>query len=129
MSAAHPVPAPAQPAPPPAAGTAVPDSAYKTEFVKVYQDAGVVGVSMLTLLVLCLLLGLFCGRLIKMYITLTEQRDRIEAARTEAIEKLTANLLLLRSEMTTAVAEVRRENADLRASMAALQAASGGTRR
>lgn len=128
MSAAHPVPATAQPSPQLTAETGPPDSAYKTEFVKVYQDAGVVGAAMLTLLVLCLLLGLFCGRLIKMYITLTEQRDRIESARTEAIEKLTANLLLLRSEMSSAVAEVRRENAETSAKLAALLANGGNAR-
>lgn len=86
------------------------DDGYKTEFVKVYQDAGVVGVSMLTLLVLCLLLGLFCTRLLKMYISLTESRDTLEAARTQAIEKLTTAMVLLRSETNTVVAELRRDN-------------------
>lgn len=90
------------------AGTS--EDAYKTEFVKVYQDAGVVGMSMLTLLVLCLLLGLFCSRLIKMYIALTASRDTLEAARTAAIEKLTTSLVLLRSETNTVVAELRREH-------------------
>ena len=86
------------------------DAQYKTEFVKIYQDAGVVGVSMLTLLVLCLLLGLFCSRLIKMYIALTESRDALETARTVAIEKLTTNMILLRNETATVVAELRREH-------------------
>lgn len=90
--------------------TSTGDDTYKTEFVKVYQDAGVVGVAMLTLLVLCLLLGLFCSRLIKMYTALTESRDTLEAARTAAIEKLSTSLILLRSETSTVIAELRREH-------------------
>lgn len=105
------------------AGVEQPDGTYKTEFVKVYQDAGVVGAAMLTLLVLCLLLGLFCSRLIKMYITLTEGRDRVEAARTAAIEQLSQNLVLLRSEMNNAVAELRRENAAAAAKLDAVRSA------
>lgn len=128
MSAAHPAPAPAQPGTNAVVETNPEGGAYKVEFVKVYQDAGVVGVSMLTLLVLCLLLGLFCGRLIKMYIALTESRDKVETARTEAIEKLAANVLLLRTEMTAAVAEIRRENADTNVKLSALQAANAGGR-
>lgn len=99
------------------------DGTYKTEFVKVYQDAGVVGAAMLTLLVLCTLLGLFCSRLIKMYITLTEQRDKVEAARTAAIEQLSQNMVLLRSEMSAAVTEVRRENAAAAAKLDAIRSA------
>ena len=86
------------------------DQTYKTEFVKVYQDAGVVGVSMLTLLVLCVLLGLFCSRLIKMYTALTESRDNLETARTVAIEKLTTSMVLLRGETNAVVQELRREH-------------------
>lgn len=86
------------------------DDTYKTEFVKVYQDAGVVGAAMLTLLVLCLLLGMFCSRLIKMYTALTESRDTLETARTVAIEKLSTSLILLRSETSTVIAELRREH-------------------
>ncbi len=97
--------------------------AYKTEFVKVYQDAGVVGAAMLTLLVLCVLLGLFCGRLIKMYTALTESRDSLETARTVAIEKLTTSMVLLRSETNTVVAELRREHESQTQSMAAMSAA------
>jgi hypothetical protein len=88
------------------------DDQYKTEFVKVYQDAGVVGVSMLTLLVLCVLLGLFCSRLIKMYISLTNSRDAVESARSAAIEKLTMGVVLLRSETSAAIAEFRREGTE-----------------
>lgn len=86
------------------------DVGYKTEFVKVYQDAGVVGLTTLTLLVLCCLLGLFCTRLIKMYTALTESRDALEQARTTAIEKLTTSLLLLRTDTTAVVTELKREH-------------------
>jgi hypothetical protein len=82
------------------------DQTYKTEFVKVYQDAGVVGMAMLTLLVLCVLLGLFCSRLIKMYTALTESRDNLETARTVAIEKLTTSMVLLRREHESALAKM-----------------------
>jgi len=82
---------------------------YQTEFVRVYQDAGVVGVAMLTLLVLCLLLGMFCTRLIRMYTTLTSSRDAVEAARSQAIEKLTMSVVLMRSENTAGLAEYRRQ--------------------
>lgn len=92
--------------------TAGTTDAYRTEFVKVYQDAGVVGVAMLTLLVLCLLLGLFCTRLIKMYTTLTSSRDAVETARGQAIEKLTMSVVLLRSESTAGLAEYRRHSAE-----------------
>lgn len=95
---------------------------YKTEFVKVYQDAGVVGVAMLTLLVLCLLLGLFCSRLIKMYIALTGSRDVLEATRTTAVEKLATSMLVMRSEVTTALGEIRKEHESHAARMEQLAA-------
>jgi len=105
------------------------DDAYKTEFVKVYQDAGVVGVAMLTLLVLCLLLSLFCSRLIKMYVALTESRDNLESARSIAIEKLTTSLLMLRSETNSAVSELRREHDETLSTINRLTVASDGLAR
>jgi hypothetical protein len=96
------------------------DQTYKTEFVKVYQDAGVVGMAMLTLLVLCVLLGLFCSRLIKMYTALTESRDNLETARTVAIEKLTTSMVLLRGETNAVVQELRREHESALAKMVEL---------
>lgn len=96
---------------------------YKTEFVKVYQDAGVVGAAMLTLLALCLLLGLFCTRLIKMYTTLTASRDAVEAARSGAIEKLTMSVVLLRSENTAALSQFRAQGEQRSERIAALERA------
>jgi hypothetical protein len=65
------------------------DSQYKTEFVKVYQDAGVIGVAMLTLLVLCLVMGWFSMRVLKMYTTMLDSRDKAESLRLEFFDKLT----------------------------------------
>lgn len=71
---------------------------YKTQFIKVYQDAGVVGLSMLTLIVLCVTLGWFCIRLLKMYVALTEGRDKLESARSVALERLTTTVLTNQSQ-------------------------------
>lgn len=67
--------------------------AYKTQFVKVYQDAGVIGASMLTLLVLCFLLGMFSLRILKMYKDLNESRDKTETLRLQYFDTLTTAVL------------------------------------
>lgn len=89
------------------------DVSYQREFIKVYQDAGVVGLSFLTLLVLCVLLGLFTMRLLRMFQALTASRDALETARTTAIEKLTTSVLLLRQEFASGVSELRGEHATM----------------
>ena len=85
---------------------------YKTAFVKVYQDAGVIGVSMLTLLVLCLLLGIFCLRLLKMYTTLTESRDNLDATRTAALERVAQTMLLLQHTFSTEITSLKQEHTE-----------------
>jgi hypothetical protein len=80
--------------------TTQPDQ-YKTEFVKTYQDAGVVGVGMLTLLVICVLLALLTFRVVKMYSNLVTARDALDASRVNVIEKLTENILGIRGEIAT----------------------------
>lgn len=92
--------------------TGTQDVSYQREFIKVYQDAGVVGLSFLTLLVLCVLLGMFCIRLLKMFQSLTSSRDVLETARTTTIEKLTTSILLLRQEFSTSVSEIRQEHSE-----------------
>lgn len=95
----------------------------QTAFIKVYQDAGVIGVSMLTLLVLCILLGSFCLRLLKLYAAMSVAQDQISSSRTVAVEKLaTATLLVqaevksLKASLSEFSAEIRRAGSDLRAS-------------
>lgn len=79
-------------------GVAVNDNNnYQTEFVKVYQDAGVIGVAMLTLLALCVLLGLFSLRLLKMYVELTKARDALEDKRVLFSEKTIERLMSIDS--------------------------------
>lgn len=81
---------PSTPSKPPARTTATTASdPYKSEFVKVYQDAGVIGVAMLTLLAICVLLSILAFRLAKMYSTLISARDSLDAQRVAVIEKLT----------------------------------------
>lgn len=80
---------------------------YKTQFVKVYQDAGVIGAAMLTLLVLCVIMGWFSLRLLRMYVALTEQRDKMEALRLEYFNKLT-------EAMTEVTAAIKQVMSDLR---------------
>jgi len=82
---------------------------YQTEFVRVYQDAGVIGVSMLTLLALCLLLGLFSLRLLKMYVALTESRDKIDQARNEIALKVAESLLTLEHRVMARLNELTIE--------------------
>lgn len=79
---------------------------YKTEFVKVYQDAGVIGVAMLTLLVICTLLAILTFRLAKMYSSLVTARDSLDAARVTVIEKLTEKIVEIRGEVGAARGEV-----------------------
>jgi vacuolar-type H+-ATPase subunit I/STV1 len=93
----------------------------QTAFIKVYQDAGVIGVAMITLLTLCLLLAVFCSRLIKMYSSLTESRDSLEQLRSQATEKLATAVLLLRTELNLAVVEIRREHLDSTVSLVSLR--------
>lgn len=74
---------------------------YKTEFVKVYQDAGVIGVAMLTLLVIAAILSILLFRLTRMYGNLVTARDQLDAARVTVIEKLTENIIGIRAESGT----------------------------
>jgi hypothetical protein len=89
------------------------DDQYKTAFIKVYQDAGVIGASMLTLLVLCVLLGWFSLRLLKMYTTLTESRDKLDAMRTAALERISQTMLTLQASLTTELAKNREDNGNV----------------
>jgi len=84
--------------------------AYKTEFVKIYQDAGVIGASMLTLLVLCFLLGVFSLRLLKMYVSLMESRDKLETIRSGFLERITERLLTLETKVGTVIVELRSDH-------------------
>jgi HAMP domain-containing protein len=81
---------------------------YKTEFVKVYQDAGVIGVAMLTLLVICALLSILAFRLAKMYSTLVTSRDALDEKRLEVSEKLTAAVLEVKAEVGLAEAAINQ---------------------
>lgn len=83
---------------------------YKTEFVKIYQDAGVIGASMLTLLVLCFLLGMFCLRLLKMYVSLTESRDKLDATRTEFSSRMVEEVIALKGAVGTVITELRADH-------------------
>jgi hypothetical protein len=74
---------------------------YKTEFVKVYQDAGVVGVAMLTLLVIVAVLAILAFRLAKMYSNLITSRENLEGTRTTVLEKLTESILSVKAEVGT----------------------------
>lgn len=71
------------------------DRSYQTEFIKVYQDAGVIGAAMITLLALCVLLGVFCLRLLKMYTLLTTSRDDLETKRGLFSEKIAERLMVI----------------------------------
>lgn len=97
--------------------TAGTEQSSQTAFIKVYQDAGVIGVAMITLLALCLLLAVFCSRLIKMYSSLTESRNQLDQLSTAAIERLTTATLLLKTEFGTALTEIRREHLETTASL------------
>lgn len=83
---------------------------YKTEFVKIYQDAGVIGASMLTLLVLCFLLGMFSLRLLKMYVVMTESRDKLDEARSSFSERLVERLFSLEAKVGTVLTELRSDH-------------------
>lgn len=96
--------------PSPGTHTSTSDGSYKTEFVKVYQDAGVIGLSMLTLLVLCFLLGMFSLRLLRMYVSLTESRDKLETVRSAFFEKITERLLTLESKVEKVTTELRSDH-------------------
>lgn len=72
---------------------------YKTEFVKVYQDAGAIGVAMLSLLVISALLAILTFRVVKMYSSLVTARDSLDASRVTVIEKLTESILAIRVDM------------------------------
>lgn len=86
------------------------EDSYKTQFVKVYQDAGVIGASMLTLLVLCFLLGMFSLRLLKMYVALTESRDKLDAARTEFSSKMVEKIIILETTQKNVITELRADH-------------------
>ena len=86
---------------------------YKTEFVKVYQDAGVIGVAMLTLLVICVLLSVLTFRLAKMYSSLITARDSLDAQRVAVIEKLTLAVVEIKGSSDAVMREIqtnRNEN-------------------
>lgn len=88
------------------------DSSYKTEFVKVYQDAGVIGMSMLTLLALCFLLGMFSLRLLKMYVMMTESRDKLDEVRSTFSEKLVERLFSLEAKVSGVQTELRADHTE-----------------
>lgn len=83
---------------------------YKTAFVKVYQDAGVIGVAMLTLLALCLVMGFFNVRLLKMYTALTESRDKLDASRTQALERIAQTVLTFQLTITAEMNGLKNEH-------------------
>lgn len=89
------------------ATTQVPNDQYKTEFIKVYQDAGVIGVAMLTLLALCVLLALFASRILKMYIAMIASREKAEELRLQFFQALTTTV-------TEVSADVKQLSNDLR---------------
>ena len=82
----------------------------QTAFIKVYQDAGVIGVAMLTLLTLCILLGILAYRTLKMYASTIEARDNLETARTLAIERVSNAVIALSGTVQSAIAEMREEH-------------------
>jgi len=104
---------------PTTAGTVQPSP--QTAFIKVYQDAGVIGLVMLTMVAVCVLLCLFCMRLIKLYSALAESANKIETARTVAVEKLASALLVLDSRVTAVIAELRDEHRDHQDSLRSLE--------
>lgn len=83
---------------------------YKTAFVKVYQDAGVIGAAMLTLLALCLVMGFFNVRLLKMYTALTESRDKLDASRTNALERIAQTVLTFQLTITAEMNGLKNEH-------------------
>ena len=83
---------------------------YKTEFVKVYQDAGVIGVAMLTLLVLCLIMGWFSMRVLRMYTTMLDSRDKAEALRVQFFDKLTLAVTGVGNEVREIKTEIRADH-------------------
>lgn len=101
------------------ASTQQPD--YKSEFIQTYQNAGVIGVSMLTLIALCLLLGMFALRLLKMYITLTETRDKQENARLAFFDKLTLSMLALQSDLKQVQTELKSDHQNQEKSISEVQ--------
>lgn len=88
------------------------DGTSQTAFIKIYQDAGVIGVAMITLLALCVLLGIFSFRLLKMYVALTESRDKLDTTRTLAVERVSASVLSLSSTVQIATTEIRAEHTE-----------------
>jgi hypothetical protein len=105
---------PSTPSRPPAKTTATTASdPYKSEFVKVYQDAGVIGAAMLTLLAICVLLSILAFRLAKMYSTLITARDSLDAQRVAVIEKLTLAVVEVKGMMQSVRDDIminRQEN-------------------
>lgn len=90
--------------------TTTPSDEYKTQFVKVYQDAGVIGVSMLTLLVLCLVMGWFSMRVLRMYTAMVDSRDKAETARLEYFAKLTEAVTVLSSDVKQVMTDLRSDH-------------------
>ena len=80
--------------------TATTTDAYKTQFVKVYQDAGVIGASMLSMLVIIAILGALCVRILRMYRDMLTNRDAAETKRLEYFDKLTDSVTLVSTAIT-----------------------------
>lgn len=72
--------------------TTAQQDAYKTQFIKVYQDAGVIGTAMLTLLVIIVILGSLCTRILRMYRDLATNRDEAETRRLQYFDTLTQSV-------------------------------------
>lgn len=82
----------------------------KTAFIKVYQDAGVIGVAMITMLALCVLMALFSSRLLKMYASLTTTQAELNKTYADAIDRITKAVLITDANIKSATAEIRREH-------------------
>jgi hypothetical protein len=83
---------------------------YKTAFIKVYQDAGVIGVAMLTMLAISLISIMFSTRVLKMYSTLVTANTALVSASADATLKIATAMTLLDSTLKSSVNEFRREH-------------------
>jgi len=83
---------------------------YKTAFIKVYQDAGVIGVAMLTMLALCVISILFSTRVLKMYSALVTANTALVSASADATLKIATAMTLLDATLKSSVNEFRREH-------------------
>ena len=92
----------------------------QTAFIKIYQDAGVIGVSMLTLLVLTVLMGMFSLRLLKLYTASGQAQENASAGRVVAVEKLATAVMLLKNEVTGLAADLSAASMESRITTTAL---------